>query len=165
MENLLDNLGLTRSVADACLYYRKDDKLTELIIFHADDYILCATSENEKDFVKKVQKKLDIHDLELPTEILGIQLRKDVYGTSLSTKSGEDNIIDEYEINNVDSLSTPLPSSFKVLPLRMVSDAVVIYKYRRLLGKLLYLSRCVRYDICFAVNLMARYTSNHNKTS
>ena len=60
-------------------------------------------------------------------------------------------------------LLTPLPPGIKLPDLEDISDNVRIEKYRRLLGKLLYVSRCVRYDIYFAVDLLARYSTKHNK--
>lgn len=121
-------------------------------------------SKESKNFLRKVQKEFEIYDLGFSTEMLGIQLRMNAYKIYLSTKKGEEKIIDEYEIHNSNMLGTRLPSGFKIAPLRMVPDAVVIDKYRRLLGALLYLSRFVRYDICFFNSLMARYASNHYNT-
>lgn len=48
LEKLLHSLGFIRLVADACLYYRKDKILPELIFFHVDDLILRSTPEKRK---------------------------------------------------------------------------------------------------------------------
>ena len=61
-------------------------------------------------------------------------------------------------------MSTPLPLGLKLPSLSDIRDTIVIDKYRKLLGKLLYLSRCSRYDIFYAVNLLSRYSTNHNKS-
>ena len=164
LENFLHSLGFLRSVADACLYYRKKKGLTDLIFFHVDDLILCTIHEEAKTFLKCVKKKFEIHDLGFPTEALGIQIRRDKSGIHLSTKKSEEKLIEEFEMKDAASLSTPLPPGLKLPPLADVPDAIVIDKYRKLLGKLLYLSRCVRYDICYAVNFLSRYSTKHNKS-
>lgn len=150
--------------ADDCLCYRKDNNVTELIFLHVDDPILCSTLGKAKHFVDNVQKKFKIKELEIPTEVLGIHLRKDLHEIQLSMKKSEDKVIEEYEVSSTDVLSTPLLSALSLPPTKMGSGAVVIDKYRIFLGKLLYLSRCVKYDIHLAVNFRARYASNHNKT-
>lgn len=70
-------------------------------------------SREAKDFVKKVQRKFEIHDLGFPTEVLDMQLRKTTYGLHLSTKQGVENIIDKYDMNNFNIFGTPLPSGPK----------------------------------------------------
>lgn len=164
LEKLLHNLGFIRSVADACLYYRRNENLTELIFFHVDDLILCTTSDKAKEFVRFVKEKFDIHELGFPTEALGIQIRRDKEGIHLSTAKSELKIIKEFEMNDATASSTPLPPGLILPSLKAVQNPIVIGKYRKLLGKLLYLSRCTRYDICYGVNLLSRYSTNHNKS-
>lgn len=164
LELLLHNLGFVRSVADACLYYRRTKTLTELIFFHVDDLILCTVPNSAKAFIESVKKKFKIHDMGFPTETLGIQIRRDSSGIHLSTKRSEEKILLEFEMEDSGVLRTPLPPGLKLPALTQVPNPVNITKYRRLLGKLLYLSRCVRYDICYATNLLSRYATNHNKS-
>ena len=164
LEKLLNSLLFTRSVADACMYFRKTDEHTEIIFFHVDDLILCTVPQKAKDFISSVKKKFSIHDLGFPTEVLGIQVRRDKAGIYLSTEKSERKIIKEFEMDETMILETPLPPGYNLPSLDEVPDAVVIDKYRRLLGKLLYLSRCVRYDICYSINLLSRYSTRHNKS-
>ncbi len=164
LETFLRNLEFLRSVADACLYYRKSKLTTEIIFFHVDDLILCTVPDKAKEFIKAVKKKFDIHDMGFPNEILGIQVIRDKFGIRLSTKNNELKIIEEFELSDAMRMNTPLPPGLKLPSLDDVPNPVIIEKYRSLLGKLLYLARCVRYDICYAVNLLSRYSSNHNKS-
>ena len=110
-----------------------------------------------------MKKKFEIHDLRFPTEVLGIQIRRDETGIYFSTRKSEAKIIEEYEINDPGVLNTPLPPGHKLPPLDELPDVVVICKCRGLLGKLLCLSRYIRFDICCAVNFLSRYSMKHNK--
>lgn len=85
-------------------------------------------------------------------------------GIALSVQESINIIQKEFEIDLAAGLSTPLPPNLKLPSQEKVFHPIVIDKYKRLLGKLLYISRCVRFDIAFGVNLMARYCSKHNKT-
>ena len=60
-------------------------------------------------------------------------------------------------------ISTPLVPGIKLPSLHEIENPLEISKYRVLLGKLLYISRCVSYDITYAVNALSRYSSKHNK--
>ena len=140
------------------------DTSLDIIFFHVDDVILCGHPESIRHVIKNNKNKFKILDLGFPTEILGIQIRKDKQAIYLSTDKSELKVISEYEMDNSKGSSTPLPPGLKLPPLLEVLNPVVILKYRNLLGKLLYISRCVRFDICYAVNLLCRYSSNHNTT-
>lgn len=125
---------------------------------------LCCTLQWTKRFVETVQKKFEIHKLGFPTEISDMHLQTYSFETHLFPKKWKEKMIEEYVVSSAYIFSTPLPLRFKLSPLIMVSDAVVIDEYKRPFPKLLYLSRFVRNDICFAVNHMARWASNHNQT-
>ena len=110
-----------------------------------------------------MKKKFKIHDLGFPIEVLGVQIRRDETGIYLLTKKSEAKIIEEFEINDAGVLNTPLQSGHKLPPLDELPDVVVIDECRGLLGKLLCSSRYVRFDICYAVNFLSKYSTKHNK--
>lgn len=126
--------------------------------------ILCSTLEKANRFVEDVRKKFKNHHLGFFAEVLRMHLRNDIFSNHLYNKKSEDKIFEENEVSSVNVLSTPIHSGFKLSPLKIISNAVVIDKYRRLSKKILYLSRCVRLDICIVVNLMARYATKYIKT-
>lgn len=99
-----------------------------------------------------------------PNEALGIRIHTDEEEIYLSTKENEKKIIQENELISVNEMKTPLPSGPKFPPLKEVPESAVIEKFRYLLWKLLYVARCVRYNICCSVNFLSRYSSIHNKT-
>lgn len=72
LENLLHKLGFLRLVADTCLYYRKLNRIVELIFFHVGDLILCTTPEKAKAFINSVKNKFGIHDFGFSIKVLGI---------------------------------------------------------------------------------------------
>lgn len=136
----------------------------EIIFFPVDDVILCGSPEFLKKVIHDIKNKLEINDLGFPTEVLGIQIRRNSKALYLSTEKNERRIITEFEINHAKRLRTPSPTGLKLAPLNEISDPLVIPKNRKLPGNLPYISRCVRFDICYAVNFLSRYSSNHNTT-
>lgn len=164
LETFLVSIGYRRSISDPCLFYRADKKHLELIFFHIDDLIICSTKSRAARIADQLKKQFEIHEMGFPDEILGIQVSSDITGITLSAEESIGCILKEFEMDTAAGLSTPLPPNIKLPSLLKVPDPVVIDKYRRLLDKLLYVSKCVRLDISYAVNLMAGYCSSNNKT-
>lgn len=96
-------------------------------------------------------------------EVLGIKIWRGYKGLYLSTRKGEQKVIEEFEKKNSIVLSKPLPPGAKLPSPDQVSNTVEITKDRRLLGKILYLFRYVRYDFRYPINLSSRYSSMHNE--
>ena len=163
LEKFLGIVKFDRSVADACMYCKRECEFLSIIFFHVDDLIICARSKEAKQIIKSIEEKFEIHDLGFPSEILGIQIQKTKIGIHLCTNEMVKKITGDYEMEHAKPTRTPLPPGIKLPNLAKVENSVEIPRYRRLLGKLLYVSRCVRYDMTFAVHLLSTYSSNHNK--
>lgn len=144
LETFLHSNGLLRSVANACLYYRRSKIPTELIFVSVDNLILCTEREKARFIVKFVEKTFDTHVLGFPTEALGSQISRDKSDTLLSTKKSKGKVIRKFEMKEASILSTPLPLGLKLPLLADATETIVIENYRKLLGELLYFSRCVR---------------------
>lgn len=67
-----------------------------------------------------------------------------------------ENLIEEFEMSDDTILSTSLPLGLKLSCIADAQEPILIENYRNILRKPLYLSRGVRYVICYAVNLSSR---------
>ena len=163
LEKFLRSIGFERSIADACLYHRKKRDNPAIIYFHVDDLIICSDFDSVKTIIQTFRRKFEIHELGFPSETLGMQIERSELGIRLSCEKSEKKIIMEYEMNEAKPSNTPLTPGLRLPSLHNVENPMEIEKFRQLLGKLLYISRCVRYDISYAVTLLSRYSSKHNK--
>ena len=119
------------------------------------DPIKCSRTEIVRKVIKANKNKFDLHDLVFRAEILGSQITRNADGITLKYREKEREIIAEFQTNNSEGLTTPLPPSLKLPELVDIADVVFIERYRPSLRKLLHISKCVKCEIYFAVNLLA----------
>lgn len=131
--------------------------LPELTFFCVADLIMSSTPTNSNIFIKSVSSKSEIDDLGFSTEAKGIQIHRDETKILLSTKKIDGRSIEEFEMKDRGTRRTPLLPGITLPPLNKVPDVIYIENYRKLLGKLRYLFRCVRFDICYATSLLSRF--------
>lgn len=132
------------------------------LVFSSNSLLTKSDCEACRHFLC-IHDKFEVHSLGCSSEILVSKLRKNDIEIELSTTSTERKMITDYEMGESKSISTPFPPGLKLPNLRQIDNAVEIPRCCQLLGKPLYMSRCVRYDIMFSVNLLSIYSWKHNK--
>lgn len=73
-------------------------------------------------------------------------------------------MIEKLEVTNFVALITPVSQGANLPSLDKISNTAEIKTYRRLLQKLLYLSRCGKFHITYPVDLFSRHSSKLRKT-
>ena len=149
LEQFIRTMRFERSIADACLCHRKLRDNPDIIYFHVDNLIICSDFQPVKKIIEAFRNKFEIHELGFPAETLGIQIKKTETGIHFSTHKRELSILKEYEMEESKAKSTPLSPGLRLPSLHKIENCIEIVKYRQLLGKLLHISRCVRYDTIY----------------
>jgi hypothetical protein len=161
-------LGLTKTLSDPCLYYKKDGKSRILLSLHVDDMIFAHNNDDEvEQMLSQLHKAFGISDLGSPEKILGVRIRRD--GNTGSIYLDQQLYIEEtiarFEMTNCDTRKTPhqpgLVLCEKMSPKNEEEKQDMEGKpYRELVGCLNYIATRTRPDITHAVSNLCRFMSN-----
>ena len=176
----LESVGFVQSQVDQCLYrIRTDDGFEMDLLLYVDDCIYAsnddARAEKVIDALEKCGGGRAIERLGEASWFLGMSVEQDIANgrITLSQPALAKEILRANEIfgdmttdnvfpantpcsknKDVDSSACPLPGQVtNALRLRQT-------KYRTCVGKLLYLTRISRPDMCFAVSRLGRFSMN-----
>ncbi|KAL0319933.1 UNVERIFIED_CONTAM: Retrovirus-related Pol polyprotein from transposon RE2 [Sesamum radiatum] len=136
----LDAYGFKQSKHDHCLFFKQMDFGFIGVLVYVDDVLIMEPTE---DLISQVKVYLDnlftIKDLGCGRYLLGLQIARSELGTSLTQKKYTMGIITDCGLLQAKSAATPLPQGLK---LHSSTDAHFDdpEPYRRLVGRLLYLS-------------------------
>ena len=165
---------LKRCTTDPCIYYKKTEDCTFIISVHVDDYIMGYDNENYfNDFVAKYKEHVDftVKDLDFILQMKLEWIGGDAKALELSQTRQIDALVDKFGRNLGNRIyKTPmLPSTPQELQNIDPKDVSKDIPYASLVCALLYIARCTRPDIMFAVNFLCRsltkYTEEHYKAA
>ncbi len=160
---LIEECGFTQNCAEPCLFECKDGdgKLVLLLAVHVDDIVYCGASEGIREtFRDKFQSRFQIVDKGLLTNIVKIGVDQTVDGvTRIFQRQYIEHLLREYDLEKAAPKNTPMVEKYSLV-IKSLSEEEIEemkgYDYLRLLGQLLWISRCTRFDISHAVSLLAR---------
>jgi hypothetical protein len=153
---LLTN-GYTRCKTDLCLYYKREDANISVVGIYVDDLLATATSASMTNELFTNLKALDVKDLGVVRKFLGMRVEFKDDGFTLDQETLTRDYLEAHSMTNANPVSTPTtlhrdPEDDKQL------DPNQVKAFRTLAGGLLWLARCTRPDIAFAVHQMTRRT-------
>jgi hypothetical protein len=155
-EELL-NIGYIRCKTDLCLYYKRKERDIAIVGVYVDDLLATATSSKLVEDLFASLKTIEVKDLGVVCKFLGmrIEFKADSYTLDQETLVRE--YIGAHSLANTNPLTTPTvlhqdPSGEEPL------NATETKQFRTLAGGLLWLAKCTRPDIAFAVHQMTRRT-------
>jgi len=131
-------------------------KLTILLVY-VDDVILAGNSMTEIDKIKtSLHEAFRIKDLGSLKYFLGFEVARSTKGIHLCQRKYALDILSEIGTLDCKPSQTPLMSNTKVLFDKNDDPIKDSDSYRRLIGKLLYLTNS-RPDICYSVHLLSQF--------
>jgi len=157
----LQQIGFKQSMADPCVFYRGSC----IYVIYTDDSILAGPNSKELD---EVTKEMQDAGLEITVDgdicdFLGVQITNLPDGTvSLTQPRLIDQILKDMRLDHkgVSAKETPAPIS-KILTKHSKSEPFDgHFKYRSIVGKMLYLEKSTRPDIAQALHQCARYSAD-----
>ncbi|XP_071727303.1 uncharacterized mitochondrial protein AtMg00810-like [Rutidosis leptorrhynchoides] len=158
----------SKSKADYSLFIKKDEEQFTAILVYVDDLLITGNSETHISLLKE-QLKTHFHmkDLGTVSYFLGLKVSKSKQGIFVSQQKYTMDLLKEYRVLKCKPYKLPLDPNTKLqadigTPL---ADPEV---YRRLIGKLIYLT-ITRPDICYSVQLLSQFmqtpTSVHHQAA
>src|SRR6266481_4858776 len=158
--HVLENIGVSWSTADECVYIKKAHDLTLIITIYIDDLGLFMTSKNEMAELKKELKdNFTMTDLGEMKKILGIQVIRDRKAGTLKIMQGAyiDKILVRFNMAKANPVSTPLPKNIKLDDIQAQTEDPSM-PYAKAIRSLMYVEIQTRPDIAFAVQHLSQYT-------
>jgi hypothetical protein len=158
LTSLLIAEGYTQSTADHTLFTIKTGSDFTALLVYVDDIILAGTSLVEIDRIKLIlDNHFKIKDLGTLKYFLGLEVAQSREGITISQRKYCLDLLKDSGLLGSKPASTPLDPAVKIhnVDSKPYAD---ISQYRRLIGKLLYLTN-TRPDICFATQQLSQFLS------
>ncbi|KAK4394243.1 Retrovirus-related Pol polyprotein from transposon RE1 [Sesamum angolense] len=156
--NLL-GYGFSQSPHDHCFFTKDTNDGLLILLVYVDDVLITGPSQSQIDQVKDLfHSAFTIKDLGLAKYFLCLEIARSTNGTSVTQQKYIRNIISDIGFQSSKPVVTPLP-----LGLKLTSHNITLLPdpepYRRLVGRLLYLS-FTRPDISFGAQQLSQFVHN-----
>jgi hypothetical protein len=158
---LLENFpGLQVSHKDPSFYFMSTPNVTMYLAVHVDDFFLACDPPTwyHDVFLPTLRKHINVLDLGLATHVLGITITQSDHCVMLSQENVILDMQERYGLTDCKPVYLPMDPKFDP-PSSPTCDPIL--PFRNLLGELLWIARCTRPDILFAVNKLSRYNNGY----
>jgi hypothetical protein len=156
------HMGFEQSTSDPCIYTISEGE-TFIIGVYVDDIVLASKSAEKMAEVKKaLSDKFEMKDLGELHYFLGVRIihNNEEGSIWMGQKVYTENLLQKFGMDNAKSISTTVAVNTKLMLKTEDDECFDLKKYQSAVGSLLYLSIRTRPDITFAVNNVARFSSN-----
>ena len=152
--------NIKASKIDPCLYFYIFMNIFVIILVYVDDYLCAYNSEGKQwfdNFLKAFQQKCKVKYLGVASHVLqmGIHFDNERHTVTMTNAKYLNILRENFNLVDFKPIYNP-PTTYPDLNLEKSASNL---PYRELLGALLWLSRTVRPDITFFVNLLSRYST------
>lgn len=153
------SIGFFQSLHDNCLFFKQTKESFTILLVYVDDDILTGSSIAEIDVVKSfLHREFIIKDQENAKYFVGLEIYQSPKGMYINQRKYTMDIIQDLGMEQALPNSTPLAPSLKCTyaegPLLSNPE-----KYRRLVGRFLYLS-CTMPDISYSLHQLSQLSKN-----
>jgi hypothetical protein len=160
--------GFTPTMADPCLYLRKQGETVILISIHVDDQLIASNNRPELDkFKKQLNSEFECSDSGPASYFLGFNITRDRKNQTLSISQQHyfEALLDKFSMLDCNPAQSPLPTTFKPVPATDTEfEEAQSLPYAQLVGAVLYASTVSRPDLAHAASVLSRYISKWSKT-
>lgn len=155
---LVTTFGLTRSIADPCIYYGNGQKGRLLLAVYVDDILVAGHQVDVVIELLDFMKAAFEIKIEEPTCFLGLELNVDRKSgcICLNQEGYIHNMLTRFGMENCKRALTPGEVQVKEHQKNVDETPGVLFPYRMAIGCLLYAATHTRPDISFQVNHAAR---------
>lgn len=160
IDQTLKGLGFKSCSREPCLYWKREDGILVLVVLYVDDMLVMSSNLQLVDQTKKaIGDQYTIKDMGEAEKFLGMDIVQDENQIKLSLKGYLSKLTQEYLLESDKPLDNPCYTDWSD---RLTPNEDTIYyhdasQYREIIGKLLFASTIVRYDVAFIVNALARF--------
>lgn len=154
--------GFVQSEADECLFIRRTDSDVCYIVVHVDDMLCAASNESLIDeIIKGLAKYFKLKDLGEVRQFLGIDIHKSNGFYSINQEKYIQSIAQEFQLEDAKPEKFPIHPGYYSTQCEEFLETNS--EYRKIIGKLLYVSINTRPDISAAVCILAKRVSKPRK--
>lgn len=165
----LKEFNLRALSSDSCVFVNRGCQILErnqpllIVCIYVDDGLIFSNQQSTiKACIRHLSSKFEITTTK-PDTFVGLEIRRDGDQLFMGQSSYIRALIAKFGLNQANPSSLPFRPSIKVNKSGLVgsdSKDVANVPYRQLIGSLLYASCLTRPDICYYVNLMARFSES-----
>lgn len=164
---LVDN-DFIQSKCEPCVYFKCLNKKITIIALYVDDfYVFSNCNDTKSKLYKLLESNFNVKNLGSLKNCLGINITRDKSKGILTLDQSAyiRKLLKIFGMEQCRPVSTPMVCNSK-LEKAESADCLDddVYKYRQLLGSLMYLSVCTRPDITFAVSQLSQFNNGFNKS-
>jgi hypothetical protein len=143
-------IGYARCKTDLCLYYKHEDANITVLGIYVDDLPATATISHIMDDLFTSLKALDVKDLGVVRKFLGMRVEFKSDGFTLDQETLTRDYLEAHSMTKANPVSTPTVLHHDSEGDELL-DPTQVKAFRTLAGGLLWLARCTRPGIAFAV--------------
>ena len=168
IDDSVRDMGFTATASDPYVsIFGSDDNLSVLTIYVNDLLLLGEDTPLLKDLKTQLMDRFAMTDMGDVSMVLGMQTTRDKEANNLTISQEQyaKSVLARFgmaECNPVHTTGAGAELSLKQ-PDMMLLDSTGIQRYQAIMGSLMFLSQCNRYDITYAVNQLARAMSKPSK--
>ena len=154
--NKLMSFGFNQSCHDHCLFTKGEGDDFLALVVYVDDVLITGPNENKiKEVKEQLHQAFTIKDLGQASYFLGVELLKTEKGLFVNQRKYIMDILDDAGLTGVKPTTTPVMKNVQLCSDqgRPLEDPE---KYRRLVGRLLYLN-FTRPDISYVVQQLSQF--------
>ena len=142
-------LGFERSQHDFCLYFKDNIYL----VLYVDDALITGQDDLVNELLEKLRIEINVKVMSEGTAFLGMEIVREDNKIKISQKKMIIRVLKEFNMEQSQSIKTPMEMSFNLLEGTMVENI----PYRRLICSLMYISLVTRPDIAYSVSYLSRF--------
>lgn len=152
------NMGFEKINGDHTLFWSRSAGVFLMILVYVDDILIASNSEpSVTSLIRQLSSCFKLRDLGQPKYFLGLEIARSASGISICQHKYILELLTNAGLLECRPSSIPMDPSIKL----SAEDGDLLpdtESYRRLVGKLLYLTITLA-DICFAVHKLCQYSS------
>jgi hypothetical protein len=164
LSTFLKKNGFRNNELGTCIFIKRNEKDFVIIAIYVDDLNIIGTKSAVDKAKSLLEKNFEMKDLGKISFCIGFQIEHFPKGTFIHQSTYLRKILDDFGMTNCNPVNTPMEvrGDRELYGPRKEGESVLddSTPYFSAIGALMWLATRTRPDIAFAVNVLARYTSN-----
>lgn len=160
----LQDMGLTQSDADPCLYTKILEAEYTLLIVYVDDIVIFSNNmEKMNQVIEQLKNEYGVTEFGEPRYCLGIEIHRNRESKTIQLTQHGYILKTAERFGLKDSKSMLIPADPNQVLMKSNIENTSVYPYRQLIGSLMYAMTGTRPDIANALGEVAKYCDNYTK--
>ncbi|CAG7725449.1 unnamed protein product, partial [Allacma fusca] len=170
----LDEIGFQRSKYDYCLFILEEFKGSELmgdqepvriyLAVYVDDGLMAGSDERRMDeILVELSNKFKTTSSANVRKFLGLEISQDHRGFMIHQEDYIQEMAKRFGMENCKSVGIPLQPYRELNPAPTGEAHDPSLPFQEIVGALLFMTRCCRPDVSYAVNKLSRFFQNYEK--